>query len=88
MKADIAEVIGRVVDDQGKPLANAHINFKGNTIGQTGDLGMFYFSIYPGTHVVSLEKEGYVGKDITINVPQLTNSTTSDNGYASKWLHL
>jgi hypothetical protein len=85
VKADIAEVVGRVVDDQGKPLNGARINFKGTTIGYAGDKGMFYFSIYPGSHVVSLEKEGYVTKDITVNVPQLTNNKTNDNDYAAKW---
>jgi hypothetical protein len=85
VKADVAEVVGRVVDDQGKPLNGARINYKGTTIGYAGDKGMFYFSIFPGSHTVTLEKEGYVTKDITVNVPQLTNGKNSDNGYASKW---
>ncbi len=88
VKADIAEVVGRIVDDAGKPLSGAHMKFKGTEIGERGEGGIFYFSIYPGTHIISLEKEGYVTKDITVTVPQLTNAKTSDNGYASKWLSM
>lgn len=88
LKADVAEVVGRIVDDAGKPLSGAHIKFKGTEIGERGEGGIFYFSNYPGTHIISLEKEGYVTKDITVTVPQLTNSKTSDNGYASKWLSM
>lgn len=88
VKADIAEVVGRIVDDEGKPLSGAHIKFKGTEIGERGPGGIFYFSIFPGTHIISLEKEGYVTKDITVTVPQLTNAKTSDNGYAAKWLSM
>jgi hypothetical protein len=87
IKGDVADVVGRVVDDQGKPLANARIDFKGTTLGSTGPDGIFQFSIYPGTHIISLEKEGYVVKNVTINVPQLTNNT-SNTGYASNWMGL
>ena len=87
IKGDVADVVGRVVDDQGKPLANARIDFKGTTLGSTGPDGIFQFSLYPGTHVLSLEKEGYVVKNVTINVPQLTNNT-ANTGYTNKWLGL
>ena len=88
IKADVADLVGRVVDAEGKPLMNARINFKGNTLGSTGPDGIFQFSIYPGTHVLSLEKEGYVVKEITIDVPQLSNGKKDDTGYGLKWLTL
>ncbi|MEO5681563.1 MAG: carboxypeptidase-like regulatory domain-containing protein [Chitinophagaceae bacterium] len=86
VKADVADVVGRVVDDQGKALQNARINFKGVTIGETGSDGIFQTTIYPGTHSFVLEKEGYVVKTISVVVPQMTNST--DKGYASQWLSM
>ncbi|MBN9383856.1 MAG: carboxypeptidase regulatory-like domain-containing protein [Chitinophagaceae bacterium] len=86
VKADVADVVGRVVDALGKPLGGAVISVRGNTITRTGPDGLFQFSIFPGTHTVTLEKEGFVVKDITINVPQLTNN--KDNTYQSKWLVL
>ena len=87
IKGDVADVVGRIVDDQGKPLANARIDFKGGTLGATGPDGLFEFSIYPGKHTITLDKEGYVTKDIIINVPQLTKGS-QDEGYSNKWLTL
>lgn len=87
LKADIADVVARVVDDQGKPLNNAQIIFKGTTIGSTGSDGISYFSIYAGNHTLTLEKEGYVVKSVSLNVPQVSNNT-EDKGYTSKWLGL
>lgn len=86
VKADVADVVGRVVDALGKPLGGAVISVRGNTISRTGPDGIFQFSIFPGTHTVTLEKEGFVVKDISINVPQLTSN--KDNTYQSKWLAL
>lgn len=86
IKGDVADVVGRVVNDKGLPLAHAHIEFNGATLAETGPDGIFEFRIYPGSHVLSLEKEGYVVKQVTISVPQLTNN--KDNGYASQWLKL
>jgi hypothetical protein len=90
IRSDVADVVGRVVDNEGKPLANARINFKGNTLGSTGTDGIFQFRIYPGSHTLSLEKEGYVVKEVNINIPQLTNSAdkSGDIPYQSKWLGL
>jgi hypothetical protein len=87
IKGDVADVVGRVVDDQGKPLANARIDFKGTTLGATGPDGLFEFSMYPGTHTLTLDKEGYVVKSVNITVPQLTNNS-QNNSYSNKWLAL
>lgn len=86
VKADVADVVGRVVDALGKPLGGTVISVRGNTITRTGPDGIFQFSIFPGMHNVTLEKEGFVIKDISINVPQVTNN--KDNTYQSKWLAL
>jgi hypothetical protein len=84
--ADVADVVGRVVDDQGKPLQYARVNFKGNTVTSTGLDGIFAFKIYPGNHVLTLEKEGYVVKQTTISIPQLTGKQKTDNNqYLAKW---
>lgn len=88
VKADVADIVGRVVDADGKPLQNTRINFKGVTIGETGNDGIFQTTIYPGTHAFVLEKEGYVVKTISVSVPQLTNNNSADKSYASQWLSM
>lgn len=86
LMGDVAEIMGRVVDDQGSPLQNATINFRGNVIGKTGKEGIFNTMIYPGSHSFRLEKEGYVARDIIVTVPQLTNST--EKSYGERWLKM
>ena len=83
--ADVADVVGRVVDADGKPLANARVSFKGNTLSATGPDGVFQFKIYPGSHTISLEKEGYVTTEVPISIPQLTGNASADKAYQTQW---
>ncbi len=84
--ADVADIVGRVVDDKGQPLANVQINYKGNTLTTSGPYGMFQFKLYPGNHTLSLEKEGYVIKTVPLDIPQQTNKGGSgNNNFKTQW---
>ncbi|WP_343306547.1 carboxypeptidase-like regulatory domain-containing protein [Chitinophaga niabensis] len=86
--ADVADVVGRIVDDKGQPLQNVRVNFKGNTLCTSGESGIFQFKLYPGNHTVTLDKEGFVEKQATINIPQLTGNNKEQQAYLAQWKSL
>lgn len=86
--ADVADVIGRVVDADGKPLINCRVVLKGNILSQTGPDGLFQFKLYPGKHTVSLEKEGYASGSASIFIPQLTGNDAAERSYRQMWTSL
>jgi hypothetical protein len=83
--ADVADVVGRVVDASGNALANTRILYKGTILTQTGPDGLFQFKIFPGNHNLSLEKEGYVVGKAVIHIPQLTGNDSQESAYKTQW---
>lgn len=88
MNAEVVDVGGRVVDKEGKPITGARLVFKGNTLTTSGADGLFIFKLYPGNHIISLEKEGYIQKEATINIPVSGSNKNRSGDVNSKWLKL
>jgi len=82
IKPELVQIVGRVVDADKKPLNNARLYFKGSTnIILTGQTGLFTATYFPGDHQLVIEKEGYVGKTIAVNIPaEITKKPTIDRG--------
>lgn len=62
--AEVVPVVGRAVDEDGKPLSFARMHFQGSTsFFETGKDGAFLTSTYPGTHRLVIEKKGHVTRE-------------------------
>lgn len=83
--ADVADVVGRVVDAEGKPLINCRVALRGNILSQTGPDGIFQFKLYPGDHTLSLEKEGYATGKARVSIPQLTGNNDDETSHRTEW---
>lgn len=84
LDAEVVDIGGRVVDKEGKALTGVRLVFKGNTLTTSGTDGLFVFKLYPGNHLITLEKEGYIRKQVSINIPVSGNKDTGD----PQWLSL
>lgn len=84
MDAEVVDVGGRIVDKEGRPLTGVRLVFHGNTLTTSGEDGLFVFKLYPGNHTITLKKEGYIQKDVSINIP-VSGPDAKQN---SKWLSM
>lgn len=88
MDAEVVDVGGRVVDRDGNPLTGVRLVFKGNTLTTSGEDGLFIFKLYPGNHTITLEKEGYIQKDVVINIPITETKGKQQANYGTKWFNM
>lgn len=88
MDVEVVDVGGRVVDKDGKALTGVRLIFSGNTLTTSGMDGLFVFKLYPGNHLITLEKEGYLQKQVNINIPASGNGNTGSDKGVPKWLNL
>ncbi|HRP56737.1 carboxypeptidase-like regulatory domain-containing protein, partial [Agriterribacter sp.] len=85
LNTEVADVGGRIVDREGEPLPGVRLLFNGNTLTTSGTDGLFVFKLYPGNHLITLEKEGYVRKNVPVNIP-VSGSGATPSG--DKWANL
>jgi len=69
ISAEVTPLVGRVVDADGEPLADAKLHFEGSdAFFETGSTGVFQTSFYPGTHTLIVEKQGYVERQGQVHI--------------------
>jgi outer membrane receptor for ferrienterochelin and colicins len=68
--AQTAELMGKVVDEQGIPVADANIVIKGTVLGAaTNDAGEFKITNLPsGSFILSISVIGYEPKELTLDI--------------------
>lgn len=88
LNAEVVDVGGRVVDKDGKALTGVRLIFKGNTLTTSGMDGLFVFKLYPGNHLITLEKEGYFRKEVTMNIPVSRDGKNKLEDNPSRWAGL
>ncbi|MFB2119137.1 carboxypeptidase regulatory-like domain-containing protein [Parapedobacter sp. 2B3] len=71
IQADAVQLVGRVVDADGRPVSTARLHFEGSgTYFETGASGLFQTSHYPGTHTLVIEKNGYLTREVPVKVEE------------------
>ncbi|SEN88445.1 hypothetical protein SAMN05216436_12424 [bacterium A37T11] len=86
---EVFNLVGRVVDDKGQGLPYARLHFKeSSTYFDAGEAGLFQTSYYAGDHILVIEKEGYIAKEVRVKlggpaIDQQTKDKLAEKG--KKW---
>lgn len=80
IKPELVQVVGRVVAENKKALANARLYFQGSSdVFTSGESGLFTTTYFPGKHTLIIKKEGYVDASIQIVVPSKESKNNNDD---------
>lgn len=84
VKPEVFQLIGRVVDKNGKALPFARLHFKGSsTYIDAGESGLFETSYFAGSHTLVIEKQGYVQEEVRVNISKQTQVASNNNQRAT-----